>query len=278
MKIAKWHAIEGNMQHLDGGAMFGHVPKAMWEQWTKSDSQNRIPLACRALLVQTVDGRNILFETGIGAFFEPKLKDRYGVTPNEHILLKNLEKAGVTENEIDAVVLSHLHFDHAGGILSAYGDGPPRILFPNAKIYLGKRNWEFSQNPHPREAGSYIPYLNQLLRESGRLVLIEGETHPDLDFGVSFVYSDGHTIGMMISVIHLESGPMAFVTDLVPGAAWVHLPVYMGYDRFPEQKYDEKVKLFGWILERNGSLFFTHDPIVTHGKLTKDPQGRYGVI
>jgi glyoxylase-like metal-dependent hydrolase (beta-lactamase superfamily II) len=278
MKIAKWQAIEGNMQHLDGGAMFGHVPKAMWEHWIKSDSQNRIPLACRALLVQTEDGRNILFETGIGAFFEPKLKERYGVTPNEHILLKNLEKVGVTENEIDAVVLSHLHFDHAGGILSAYGDGPPRILFPKAKIYLGKRNWEFSQNPHPREVGSYIPHLNQLLKESGRVVLIDGETHPDLNFGVSFVYSDGHTIGMMISVIHLDSGPMAFVTDLVPGAAWVHLSVYMGYDRFPEQKYDEKVKLFGWILERNGSLFFTHDPLVTHGKLKRDEQGRYSVI
>jgi hypothetical protein len=82
----------------------------------------------------------------------------------------------------------------------------------------------------------------------------------------------------MISVIQLDSGPMAFVSDLVPGSAWVHLPVYMGYDRFPEQKYDEKVKLFEQILEKKGSLFFTHDPVVNHGKLTRDSQGRYGVI
>jgi glyoxylase-like metal-dependent hydrolase (beta-lactamase superfamily II) len=274
----KWHAVEGNMQHLDGGAMFGHVPKAMWENWLKPDSRNRIPLACRALLVKTDDGRNILFETGIGAFFDPKLKERYGVTPNEHILLKNLAKLGLRENDIDAVVLSHLHFDHAGGILSAYDDGAPRVLFPKAKIYLGKRNWEFSQNPHPRELGSYIPHLNQLLNDCGRVVLIEGETHPDLDFGVSFIYSEGHTVGMMLSVIHLESGPMVFVTDLIPGAAWIHLPVNMGYDRFPEKKYDEKLKLYEWLLPKKGSLFFTHDPEKTHGELVKDSQGRYSVV
>ncbi len=277
MKIAKWHAVEGNRQHLDGGAMFGHVPKVMWEQWIKPDAINRIPLACRALLVQTDDGRNFLFEVGIGAFFEPKLKDRYGVTPNEHILLKNLEKIGVSENQINGVIVSHLHFDHAGGLLSAYGDGPPRILFPNAKIYVGKRNWEFSLNPHPREAASYIPFLNGLLKESGRLVLIDGDSHPDLDFGVNFLYSEGHTIGMMLSVIQLDSGPMVFVTDLVPGAAWVNLIVYMGYDRFPELKYDEKSRIFEYILKNKGSLFFTHDPVKTHGLLVKDPQGRYSV-
>ena len=277
MKIVKWHAVEGNMQHLDGGAMFGHVPKVMWEKWIQPDQNNRIPLNCRALLVQTEDGRNFLFEAGIGAFFDPKLKERYGVTPNEHILLKNLEKIGVPHDKINGLIISHLHSDHAGGLLSAYEDGPQRILFPNAKIYVGKRHWEMSQNPHPREAASFISYLNKLLEETGRLVLIEGESHPDLDFGVNFLYSDGHSIGMMLACIQLDTGPMLFVTDLAPGAAWVNLIVYMGYDRFPEQKYDEKSKIFDYILKNKGSLFFTHDPVMVHGVMQKDAQGKYFV-
>ncbi len=128
-------------------------------------------------------------------------------------------------------MLSHLHFDHAGGLLSSYGEQPNHV-FPKALFYVGKEHWERAQKPHMREKVSFIPMLHQLLKDSGRLKLIQGDSHPDLNFGVKFHYSHGHTIGLIISELQLEKGPVFFVSDLVPGKPWVHLPVTMGFDRF----------------------------------------------
>ena len=120
----RFWSLEGNTQKLDGGSMFGNAPRALWERWAIPDSRHRIDLACRALLVREEppqgDPRWLLFETGIGAFFEPALKDRYGVQESEHVLLESLASLGLSHEDIDVVVLSHLHFDHAGGLLSAW--------------------------------------------------------------------------------------------------------------------------------------------------------------
>ena len=207
--------VEGNRQHLDGGSMFGNAPKALWSRWSKVDVQNRIPLACRALLVQTQSGKNVLFEAGIGNFFDPKLKERFGIIEKEHLLIKNLETLGFRPQDIDSVILSHLHFDHAGGLLSSYGE-EQKLVFPKAKFYVGKEHWERAQKPHMREQASFIPPLHQLLQKSGRLKFIEGETHPDLDFGVRFHYSQGHTLGLILSEIQMDANPVFFVSDLVP--------------------------------------------------------------
>ena len=115
----KLTSLLGNSQKLDGGAMFGNAPKAMWSQWYPCDEENRIHLQCRCLLVQEED-RNILFETGVGAFFDPKMKDRFGVQETEHCLIQSLQAQGLSVDDIDIIVLSHLHFDHAGGLLPAY--------------------------------------------------------------------------------------------------------------------------------------------------------------
>src|SRR5262245_39258342 len=132
--IRLW-SILGNSQKLDGGAMFGNAPRAMWSRWIKPDAENRVPLACRALLASSLGDKGdkrVLFETGIGAFFPPKLKERYGVVEDEHVLLASLAHAGFKHEDIDAVVLSHLHFDHAGGLLAPFKAGEaPRLLFPN---------------------------------------------------------------------------------------------------------------------------------------------------
>jgi glyoxylase-like metal-dependent hydrolase (beta-lactamase superfamily II) len=107
-------SVEGNRQRLDGGAMFGNAPRNLWAQWLAPDQDNRLEFACRCLLVEDLDGRTVLFETGIGAFFNPKLRARYGVHESEHVLLRSLAARGVAHEDVDVVVLSHLHFDHAG--------------------------------------------------------------------------------------------------------------------------------------------------------------------
>src|SRR5690606_13536706 len=134
---------------------------------------NGIPLACRCLLAQGVAGRTVLFETGIGAFFEPKLRERYGVVEEGHVLLDSLAAAGFSDADIDVVVLSHLHFDHAGGLLAPWRDGEtPRLLFPNATFLVGARHWQRALDPHPRDRASFIAELPALLEDSGRLELV----------------------------------------------------------------------------------------------------------
>ncbi|MDP1834503.1 MAG: MBL fold metallo-hydrolase [Chlamydiales bacterium] len=271
----KIFAVEGNSQRLDGGAMFGNCPRALWERWTDVDAINRIHLACRALLVQTDDGRNVLFEAGIGAFFDPKLRERFGIVEEAHVLLRNLARLGLRDADIDQVVLSHLHFDHAGGIVSAFSEGPLRLLFPKAIFYTGKHHFGRAQHPHIRDKGSFIPLINDLLIDSGRLKLVEGLTHPDLDFGVSFRYSEGHTPGLMLASLELDTGPLVFVSDLIPGMPWMHLPITMGYDRYPEKLVDEKRRLLEELIQRNGKIFFTHDPEIPCASIQQDESGRF---
>lgn len=270
-------SVLGNSQRLDGGAMFGNAPRALWSRWASPDDQHRIPLACRTLLIEE-HGRRILLETGIGAFFPPQLRERFGVVEAEHVLLANLAARGVSHEDIDVVVLSHLHFDHAGGLLSPWSaGGTPRLLFPNAQFLVGERAWTRAKTPHYRDRASFIPELCGLLEASGRLALVTEDTHPVLGDGYRFHASDGHTPGLLLTEVAMPDGPVVFAADLIPGAPWVHLPITMGYDRFPEQLINEKEALLSDLVNRNGRLLFTHDPEVAMGWVTRDERGRYGV-
>ena len=258
--------------------MFGNAPKAMWEKWIPADEHNRIPLACRCMVVR--EGKKIiLLETGIGAFFDPAMRERYGVVEDTHVLLASLAALGIEPKHVDVVVLSHLHFDHAGGVLTPFAAGAqPQLVFPNATYVVGAEAWQRAVSPHARDRASFIPGLTNLLAGSGRLELAASDRATALGNGFRFHRSSGHTPGLLITEVEMPDGPVVFASDLIPGRAWVHAPITMGYDRHAELLIDEKTTLLTDLIARNGRLFFTHDPNIALGRVSKDEKGKFTTV
>ncbi len=272
-------SVEGNRQLLDGGSMFGNAPRPVWEKWIKPDSIGRIPLACRCLLIE-FDGYKVLCETGIGAFFDPKMAERFGVqTPDRHLLLENLKAAGHSPESITHVILSHLHFDHAGGLLPRFADiaaGDDGLVFPKAKFIVGEDAWLRAIQPHSRDRASFIPGLTEKLEKSGRLVRLGHDPMPaELASRFEFLRSDGHTPGQMHTLFSGPKEKVFFCGDLIPGRAWVHVPITMGYDRFPEKVIDEKVEVYKRAVAEDWILFFTHDAEVSGAHAEKSASGKF---
>ncbi len=269
----KLHSLTGNRFRLDGGAMFGNAPKAVWEEWLPADERNRVGLASHALLAVT--GRHVLLvEAGTGAYMDPKLRDRFGVDEPQHVLLESLEQHGFLEADVTGVIISHLHFDHAGGLLSPYQEGKePRLLFPNAKYYVSESGWERATHPNPRDRASFIPVLNRRLEQSGRLILQRrDETLRFDDLTVRFLQSDGHTSGLISSDLRWDGTRVVFASDLIPGRPWVHLPITMGYDRYPELVIQEKAALLESLAQDNGWLAYVHDPEMAASHIRADEE------
>lgn len=277
----KCYSIIGNYQKLDGGAMFGNAPKALWSRWMACDELNRVPLACRGLLLQTASA-NIIMDVGIGAYMDPKLSERYGVEDGASKLFENLNEIGVAEDDIDYVIMSHMHFDHIGALAPDWpatktGDWEPR--FPNAKYVTSKKQYEWSKSPHYRDRASYIPELPQKLAETGRLVLIESEDAGLEGFeSISFVIADGHTPGLLHTLVHGDNDTIFFASDMIPGTPWLHLPIVMGYDRFAEQMIDEKKKMLEQAVAENWLIFYTHDPMHAASRVRCNEKGKYEAV
>ncbi len=269
----KLSSLLGNSQKLDGGSMYGNAPKQLWTRWSQPDERNRIDLACRVLLVET--GRDkILFETGVGAYMEPALKDRFGVEETGHVLLNSLAALNLRHEDITQIVLSHLHFDHAGGLLSAWQVGrQPRLLFPNATYHVGSSALQRACQPHLRDRASFIPDLTHLLERSGRLSVLKADDVLSFhELEVRFFCSDGHTPGLMCAYLRMPKGRLVYASDLVPGRPWVHLAITTGFDRFPERVIEEKEELLSGMLDENCWVFYTHDHQVAASQVVYDPE------
>lgn len=271
-KAVRIQSLEGNRQSLDGGAMFGNAPRELWKSWHVPDHLGRIELACRSMLA-IIDGQNVLFETGVGNYFPEALAMRYGIQNHSRFILgESLNKIGILEDQIQWVVLSHLHFDHAGGLLRPDGT----LRFSKATYIVGRQAWERATQPHFRDRASFIQELPEALRLSGRLQVVDGNESL-FQHQLTFRLSHGHTPGQLLSQVEGDKERVIFTGDLIPGSTWLHIPITMGYDRFAELVVDEKAELLEASDGKPTWLFFTHDPKWAMGKARKDIKGRFVV-
>lgn len=259
---------------LDGGAMFGIIPRPLWQRTNPPDAQNRIAMACRCLLVQYHD-RNVLIDVGIGTQWSDKERGIYNIHSQDAGLSAGLRAAHLTPADIDDVILTHLHFDHAGGLCTVSDDGaPPRATFPNATHWVQRRNWSWAHSPSARDAGSYRPKDFGFFEatDAPSLKLIDG-IHEPLP-GVEVLPFHGHTFGMQVVKITTDEHTFAYVADLIPTTSHLRDPYVMGYDIQPLQTVEDKRALLYHAIREDWLLIFEHDPNVGVARVELDKRGR----
>lgn len=259
------HAVPTGLFGLDGGAMFGTVPKVLWQKTNPADSLNRIQMEARALLLKSKD-RNILIDTGNGSDFVAKYGEKagakfaeiYGVNEGDVSLTQSLKKNGLTTDDITDVILTHLHFDHAGGATKAQ-NGKIVPTFANATYYVQRSNFKNASHPNVREKASYLPANFQPLIDAGVLKFIEG---PQQNYfpNISFYVSDGHTIGHQVVIIEDDKTKLFYCGDLIPTSSHVRSAWIMGYDINPLLLIQEKTEVLKFTENKTSYLYFEHDP------------------
>ncbi len=271
MKIGSYelHQIDTGRFALDGGAMFGIVPKTIWSKLNPSDDENRIDLALRTLLI-TGNKRNILVDNGIGTKFSEKYQKIYKIDHSKYNLGSSLKRFNLKTSDITDVILTHLHFDHAGG--STYReDGELKLTFPNATYYVQKANYEWALTPNDKERGSYLKENFVPVLEKGKLQMVEGkfELIPHIDV----IISDGHTIGLQLVKVSDERNTLVYCADLIPTASHIKIPYIMGYDIEPLKIMREKKELLSLACNDNWTLFLEHDVNIEAVKVKKTEKG-----
>lgn len=257
MKIGKYKLVIINSGSfgLDGGAMFGIIPKPLWQKTNPADDVNRVRLATRNLLLES-DSKKIIIDTGMGSKWDEKSKNIYAI---DEMLSMNsaLESKGLKAEDITDVFLTHLHFDHTGGsTFSVNAKFQP--AFPNAKYYVQKQNYEWAINPSDRDRGSYIKENFQPLMDEGVLKFTNGNSM--FDDEIEFLVINGHTFGQQMIKISDGINTILFCSDLMPFISHISLPYIMGYDLQPLVTLEEKLKYLKLALDENWKLFFGHDP------------------
>ena len=264
--MKQYFVLHPSVFKLDGGAMFGIIPKPLWSKAIPADELNRIELALRVLLIKTPH-HNILVDTGIGDYHGQKFDDRFGVKGPKDPLIDLLKQAGLHKEDITDVILSHLHFDHVGGLHGEEQD----LIFPNARLHIHKSHYEYSLKPTDRDAGSFqSEFFKPLIEKYESLNRVnwltgnDGIIIKDGDDEIKFKVSHGHTPYM----IHPYDEKFIYMADLVPTSAHISVPWVMGYDIAPGQTTKDKKEFYEFILKNELTMIFEHDKNYWGSKLT----------
>lgn len=251
--------LEPQSFKLDGGAMFGIIPKPLWNKVHPADEENRILLALRLQLLKK-DDRIILIDTGVGNYHGDKFDHRFAVTNTHTPLLESLKQIGLTPDDITDLVISHLHFDHTGGIVEKVeGMDSLQCVFKKATLHLHKKHYEYAQNPTERDAGSFHQHIfNPAIKwyeENKKIHWLDGDEGEILP-GLNYLISHGHTPYL----VHAYDDKTIYLADLIPTSNHVHIPWVMGYDISPGVTTADKRRVLKFIAEKKLIAIFEHDP------------------
>ena len=254
------HPIECGNFKLDGGAMFGVVPKILWQKTNPADKNNLVKVSSRSLLVET-DNRLILIDAGMGNKQSKKFFNYYNRW-GEFSLEKSLKEKGFHRDEITDVFLTHLHFDHCGGAIIKNQKGNLIPAFKNATYWSHKKHWEWANNPNSREKASFLSENIHPIKESGQLALLEGDKFimENSPLGFDIIVVNGHTEKQMLPLISYKNKTIVFAADLIPTVGHLPLAYIMGYDTRPLISLEEKNRFLKLAYEKKFLLFMEHDP------------------
>jgi glyoxylase-like metal-dependent hydrolase (beta-lactamase superfamily II) len=269
----KLHAIETGNFKLDGGAMFGVVPKPIWQRTNPADDKNRIDMAMRCLLIED-ENRLILVDNGIGKKYDAKFAGIYGMDDSVNSLDRSLDALGFQKSDITDVILTHLHFDHCGGSTEWHPiKERHEVAFENAHFWVQRSHLAWALNPNPRESASFFSENIQPIVDSGQLRLLDGETElfPDIQLKVV----NGHTEAQQLPLIQYKGRQILFAADLVPTFGHLPLPYVMGYDVRPLVTMEERGLLLPWMVKEEIVLFYEHDPYHECGTVKVNERGKF---
>lgn len=271
MKIGKYElkVIETGHFKLDGGAMFGIIPKPLWQISNPADEMNRVTLGARCLLLIS-DSKKILIDTGLGMGWDDKFKRIYNVEQTDDPINSSLSHYGISLDQITDVILTHLHFDHTGGS-TRHQNSKWEPTFPNAKYYVQKKHYEWALNPSDRDRGSFVQNRFVPLAEEGVLNLLENQLQ--FDDEIEFILINGHTFYQQMVKISDASTTLVYCGDLLPFSSHIPIPYVMGYDLQPLETVKEKKELYSKAVENNWILFFEHDPEIIAATVMKTEKG-----
>lgn len=241
---------------LDGGAMFGVVPKTLWSKQVEVDEQNRISMVTRTLLLESED-RKILIDTGNGDKWQPRMQDIFKIQTEGYILPQSLRDHGLGVEDITDVICTHLHFDHVGGNTRLDGDELVPT-FPHAKYWVQEENWKLAIRPTSKDRASYRDENWKVLAENGMMEILRSEQELFNNIRLELVH--GHTTGQQLPIISDSSKTLMYGGDLFPMKPHIPIPWVMAYDNEPLRSIEEKKRVLPWLLEREGMIFFEHDP------------------